>query len=206
MRSSSGVSGFVATLILVAITLSLSYMVYEAVSSMTPPRQEIFTNQVLDLGGNPEMVEVKVNASAPASPQAFEADDASSQAGLLYFNGTAYGTTTQLCLPGATTFFSVFASSAGLLQATSNGQVLIDGQYSSSLPVNQGWHEIVIIDATTCQVTAPDGEELTFPSAMVSGVPLVGPVPSGSFLAFVPTDDFSHSLVFVFDGGYDRIA
>ena len=57
MRRAKGISGFVATLVLVVISLSLSYVVYEGVSRLAPPRAVVFSNQVLTLGGSPEIVE-----------------------------------------------------------------------------------------------------------------------------------------------------
>jgi hypothetical protein len=206
MRSSRAVSGFVATLILVAISLSLSYVVYEGVSRLAPPRTEVFTNQVLTLGGSPEFLEVEVNASVSSTPQALLADDASSQAGVLYLNDAGYGSTPRLCLPDATTFFSVYASAPGLLQATANGGVWIDGHLTGSLSVGPGWHEVIFSDASSCQVTRPGGSTVAFPGSDVSTIPLIGPVPSEGFRTLIPTDGLGHSLVLVFDGGYDRIA
>jgi flagellin-like protein len=206
MRRSRGVSGFVATLILVAITLSLSYVVFQGVSRLTTPRDEIFSNQVLDIGGSPDLLRFQVNASSASSPQAFQADDASSGGGVLYFNGTGYGTTRQLCIPGATTFFSVYASTAGLLRAEANGRVWIDGYWTGSLEVQPGWHELMFSDSTSCTVTDPDGSDLSFPDALVSSLPLTGSIPSTGFVIYVPTDGARHSLVLVFDGGFDTLA
>ncbi len=206
MRRSRGVSGFVASLILVAISLSLTYVVYEGVSRLAPPKQEVFSNQALILGGTPEMEQVQVNASTATSLQALEADDSSSQAGILYFNGTVYGTTQRLCLPGATTFFSVFTASSGILRASGNGRVWIDGRWTASLGVAPGWHEVMFSDASSCQVIAPDGSGLSFPGGDVSAVPFIGSSPSSSFELCIPTDGSRHSLVLVFDGGLDRLA
>ena len=206
MKRSRGISGFVATLILVAISLSLSYVVYQGVSRLAPPRDEIFSNQVLDLGGSPDLLRFQVNASSASSPQAFQADDASSAAGVLYFNGTGYGTTQRLCLPGATTFFSVYAATAGLLEAQANGRVWIDGYRTGSLDVQPGWHELMFSDSASCTVTDTDGSDLSFPDALVSSFPLTGPIPSTSFVIYVPTDGARHSLVLVFDGGFDALA
>jgi len=206
MRRSRGVSGFVASLVLVAISLSLTYVVYDGVSRLAPPRQELFSNEALILGGTPEMEQVQVNASMATSLQALEADDSSSHTGVLYFNGTTYGTAQQLCLPGATTFFSVFTASSGILRATGNGRVWIDGVWTESLDVGPGWHEIMFADASSCQVTSPDGSGLSFPGGDVSTVPLIGSSPSASFEFCIPTDGLKHSLVLVFDGGFDRLA
>jgi len=206
MRRVRGISGFVATLILVVISLSLSYAVYEGVSRLAPPREGVFANQALTLGGSPEIMEVEINASSPNTPQAFEADDASSRTGVLYFDGTSYGTTQGLCLPGATTFFSVYTQTSGLLQAVSNGRASIDGYWTGSLVVGPGWHEVMFLGASSCQVTLPDGSAPSFPSTSLTSVPFIGSIPSARFVVYVPTDGLGHSLILVFDGGYDRLA
>jgi len=206
MRRSRGIGGFVATLVLVTITLSLSYVVYEGVSRFSAPKEVVFSNQALTLAGTPEILEVEVNSSSPTVPQVLQADDASSSAGILDFNGTTYGTTDQLCLAGSTTFFSVYASTAGLLQATASGRVWIDGYWTSSLRVTTGWHELMFSDASRCTVIPPDGSPVSVTGRDVSSLPLIWSVPSEAFTAFVPTEGARHSLVLVFDGGYDRLA
>ncbi|MGA2663729.1 MAG: hypothetical protein ABSF83_02120 [Nitrososphaerales archaeon] len=209
MRRSRGVSGFVATLLLVSISLSLSYVVYEGVSRLTPPSEAVFSNQSLALGGSPDVIQFQVNASAEATPRALEADDASSGSGILYFNGTAYGTSQRLCASGATTFFSVYASTPGpLVAASSGGATWIDGDLTGSLVVGPGWHEVMFSDARACQVTPPGAPApiASFPAADLSAVPFTGASPSTGFLVWVPTDGDGHSLVMVFDGGLDRLA
>ncbi len=206
MRTSKAISGFVATLVLVAIALSLSYVVYEGVSKLTPPKTDVYSNQVLSLGGSPQIDEIQVNASSESTPQAFEADSAGSASGILYFNGSEYGTTRLLCLPGSTTFFSVYTATPGLLRVSATGAEWIDGVMTSSLSVTPGWHEVMFTDSASCSVTAPDGSGLAYPNADVSSIPIIGPVPSTSFTMYLPTDGLGHSLVLVFDGGYDRIA
>lgn len=206
MTRSRGISGFIATLILVGIALSLSYAVYEGVSRLTPPKTVVYSNQVLTIDGSPEIEELQVNASSESVLQAVEADSAGSPSGILYFNGTNYGTTRQLCLAGGTTFFSILAESPGQVDVTASGPVWIDGASTDSLSVAPGWQEVMISDASSCSVVAPGGSSLAYPSEQVSSIPLIGTMSSTSFTLFVPTDGRSHSLVLVFDGGYDRIA
>ena len=126
MRRSRGVSTFVGTLVLVSISLSLSYVVYEGVSRLVPTRQFVFVNNMNFLPGNPSLEQVSVDASSPATPSALAIDNFSSTSGILYFDGTSYGTTQHLCSSGATTFFSVYTGS-GTLQAKANGRAWIDG-------------------------------------------------------------------------------
>ena len=113
-------------------------MVYEGVSRLAPPREEVFTNQMLVLGGSPLSSRYGSTPRPRALPLALEADDATSPAGVLYFDGTVYGTSQRLCLPGATTFFSVYASTSGVLRAATNGRVWIDG-YSGRLSERLAW-------------------------------------------------------------------
>jgi flagellin-like protein len=205
MRRSRGISPFIATLILVAIALSLSYAVYEGVSRLAPPKTVVYSNQVLTIGGSPAIEKIQVNASSSSVLQAVEADSVGSPSGILYFDGTDYGTTHQLCLAGATTFFSVLASTPGRIEVASSGQVWIDGVSTDSLPVTPGWQEVMISDASSCSVTS-DGQSLTYPGEQVSTIPIIGSASSTNFTLYLPTDGTGHSLVLVFDGGHDRIA
>jgi hypothetical protein len=195
----------VATLILVSITLSLAYVVYEGVSRFAPPEQDVFTNQVSQVGGSPALVLVVVNASSPGTPLAFEAGAASSQVGVLYFDGTRYGTSHQLCLANATTFFSVYTGD-GVLRAAGNGRAWIDGYWTDALEVRSGWQEVMFADASSCTVTGPDGTAVAYPDADISALPIMGALPSSSFVLYVPTGGLSGSFLMVFDGSYDRIA
>lgn len=205
MRYRRGVSTFVATLVLVSIALSLSYVVYEGVSKIAPPEQEVFTNQLYQVGGPLGLVQIVVNSSAPGSPLAFEADGSSSQSGILYYNGTGYGTTNGLCLAGATTFFSIMTGS-GTFTAASNGDAWIDGRWTDSMVVQPGWQEVMFSDASSCTVTLPDGQSPVFPGPNVSAVPMMGNVPSSTFDLYVPAGSSEGPFLLVFDGSYDRIA
>lgn len=207
MKRSRGVSTFVATLILVAISLTLSYVVYQGVRSFSSGGgAPTFENQVTLLQGTPDILRLAVNSSQQSTPLSLEAESASSQSGILYFDGSGYGATSSLCLPTATTFFSVYAASAGNIQITSDGRSWIDGQWATSLMVQPGWHEVMISDASSCDLTTPGAPAVAYPSKTVSGVPLVGASPSDSFTFYVPTDGSDDPLLIVFNGGYDQIA
>lgn len=205
MRPSRGISTFVATLVLVGIVLSLSLVVYQAVSKLTPPEQEVFTNQVTRVGGTLGIVRIVVNASVPGTPLAFEAGDSSSQSGILYYNGTGYGTTSGLCLGGATTFFSV-ETAPGAIEASGNGRVWIDGRWTNMTQVDAGWHEIMFADASRCTLTLPDDTKVSYPNPAVSGIPVMGELPSSNIELFVPSGSSDGPFLMVFDGGYDSIA
>lgn len=205
-RRSKGVSTFMATMILVSISLTLSYVVYEGVSRISPPAQEVFTNQETTIGGVGGLVHITVTASSADSPLDFLAGNASSSNGILYFDGTEYGTTQRLCLAGATTFFDVYTTS-GDLSIQSNGASWVDGGWTNGLVVTPGWHEIMFTDSTTCSIVLPDGTAVVYPGRYVSSIPLIGTLPSDTFDLYVPGGSLtSGPFVLVFDGGYDRIA
>jgi hypothetical protein len=215
MKRSRALSGYVAALVLVVITMSLSYVVYEGVRSFDPDKQGqegTFANQVLLIQGSPDdFLRVTVNSSQPETPAALEVDGASSQSGVLFLDGAGrYGTApSSLCLPGATTFFSVYAQTPGLLQVRSDGEAWIDGRWAASLSVAIGWNEVMISDASSCFVVTPDGARVSGPGAGVSGIPVTGVVPSASFTLYVPSGGpaaLSQLLLVFDDGGYDRIA
>lgn len=205
MRRSRGVSTFVATLVLVSISLSLSYVVYEGVSRLTPAKQLVFENQINQLPGNPSLFQVTVNASSPAQPSALVVDNSSSTLGILYFDGTRYGTTSRLCYAGATTFFSVYSGS-GTLQARGNGRSWIDGYWTSSLVVQPGWHEVMFANSSSCSVVDTDGLVISSPGPNVSSVPVPGSLPSASLSFYVPSDGDRHQIILVFPEGYDEIS
>jgi len=215
LKRSRAFSSYVAALVLVVITMSLSYVVYEGVRSFSPDKQGLegtFANQLLLLQGSPDdVLQVKVNSSRLETPVALEVDGASSRNGVLYLDGAGrYGATpSSLCLPAATTFFSVYSQAAGRLLVQSDGQAWIDGHWASSLYVTSGWNEVMISDASSCSIVTTSGATVSGPGAAVSGLPITGSVPSASFILYVPSGGPSNpsQLLLVFDdGGYDQIA
>lgn len=205
MRRSKGVSTFVASLLLVGISLSLSCVVYEGVSRLAPPRQLVFENRLDSLPGNPELLQITVNASSPAQPTALVVGNSSSTTGILFFNGTNYGTAGQLCSPGATTFFSVY-SGTGTLRAVGDGRAWIDGYWTSALTVQTGWHEVMFEDSSSCSVIDTDGLVVSYPGPDVSSVPVTGSLPSASLDFYLPSVGDAHQLLLVFPEGYDEIS
>lgn len=205
MRRSKGVSTFVATLVLVTISLSLSYVVYEGVSRLAAPRQVVYSNSVATLPGSPDMADVTVGVSSPSQPLALVVGNASSSSGVLFFNGASYGASDQLCSPGTTTFFSVFTG-AGTLQLAGNGRAWIDGYWTSSLPVQAGWQEVMFSGSSSCSVVDTNGLPVTYGSSDLSSVPLTGSVPSAQLSFYVPSDGATPQILLVFNGGYDQVA
>jgi hypothetical protein len=205
MTRRQGVSPFVATMVLVSISLSLSYVVYGAVSEMEPSQPAVFVDQVRDMGGPVGLLQVVINTSEPESPQALEIDGANSAMGVLYFDGVGYNTTGHLCLADGTTFFSVHTRS-GILSAEADGAMWIDGYRTSSLDVAAGWHELVFSDASDCNVTAPGGLQISFQGPDLSTAPFVGQDPSTGITVYLPSDGSEPSSLMVFSGGIDTIA
>lgn len=205
MRRSKGVSTFIATLVLVGISLSLSYVVYEGVDRLAAPRQVVFSNQLDQIPGSPGLLQVSVYASSPSDPVALVADNVSSTSGILLFDGSGYASSGQLCSAGGTTFFSVYTGS-GTLQTVSDGRSWIDGYWTSSLVVQPGWHEVMFSDASSCTVTNTDGVAVAYPGSDISAVPLIGPVPSAELSFYLPSNGGPHQFLLVFQDGEDQLA
>jgi len=213
MRSRA-LSGYVAALVLVVITMSLSYVVYQGARSFDPDKQAVqpvFENQVATIEASPlGLLRVQVNSSRPESSAALEIDGSSSRSGILFVGGTGqYGVSpSSLCRARATTFFSVLSPSAGELHVSTDGQAWIDGAWGDTLSVGAGWNEVMISDGTVCSVVTSGGT-LTGPGPSVSGLPIVGALPSASFTLFIPSGSsgFPAQALLVFgDGSYDQIA
>jgi len=214
LKRSPGFSTYVAALVLIVITMSLSFIVYQGVRSFAPEKQDqdvTFVNRVVSLPNQDgELLLVSVNASEPVTPAAIEVQGQSSESGVLYLgqNGSYGSLGASLCLSGATTFFSVHSNATGLLQVQSNGQAWIDGHLVSSLEVPSGWNEIMITDASSCSVVTPDGKVISSPGSEVSGFPVMGSLPENTLTFYVPSDGSgtaSQILLVFAGGGVDQI-
>jgi len=211
MKSRAGIAQYEATIVLVVISLSLASVVYEGLrreASLDP--EPVFANEETPLGGSPVIERVEVNSSSPTTISSMSLDSASSSAGILEFRGSGYSTTSSLCAAGATTFFSVMASQAGLLQVATDGQAWIAGEWGNSVSVSQGWQEVMIQGGASCSVTLPGGQEVpaawSESSTLLSSVPVEGPLAGTAFTFFLPTGGGSHGLLITSSGGFDDVA
>lgn len=189
-----------SALVVVAVTLALAYAAYAQARFPVSP-QPVYTVASNVIYGSPSMLLLRVNSSAPSSVVGLSLDGASSFSGVLELRGSGYGTTHSLCNLGVTTFFSVY-SGAGVLSIEDNGLTWIDGNSSDALPVVQGWHEVIISNASTCTVTLPGGQVSEYPSDLLSTVPLQQPGPQ-SFVFLIPCSNFGHTVTLTFNEGVE---
>ncbi|MDV3276957.1 MAG: hypothetical protein LYZ69_00645 [Nitrososphaerales archaeon] len=186
-----------SALIIVAVTLALSYTVYSQ-ARFPVQAQPVYSSSEYEVYGAPSVLTLEVTSSAPSSVAEFRLDAASSLNGILDLSGSGYSTTDLLCGPGFTTFFSVY-SGAGVLEVAANGATWIDGDSTASLSVTQGWHEVTISNSSTCQVTLPGGVTPTYPSSLLSAVPMEQTA-SQSFVFLVPFRTSGHEISIAFTG------
>jgi len=211
MKSRAAIAQYEATIVLVMISLSLASVVYSGLrreSRLDP--QPIFVSEETAIGGVPAIEEVEVNSSADVTISSLSLDTASSAAGILAFDGSAYSTKQSLCVAGATTFFSVLASQAGTLRVATNGLAWISGNWRDSVNVTAGWREVMIESGTSCTVTLPGGESVpaqwNASSSIVSSTPVEGALKGTAFTVYVPTGGASHGLLITTSGGFDRVS
>jgi hypothetical protein len=211
MKSRAAIAQYEATIVLVVISLSLASVVYASLrreSSLDP--EPLFINAETPIGGSPGIERLEVNSSSATTVTSLSLDEASSSAGVLAFDGSAYSTTKSLCAAGVTTFFSVLASQPGTLTVTTNGKSWVSGTWGGAVSVSSGWHEVMIQGATTCTLTLPGGQEVpgqwNASSPFVSSIPLEGPLTGTSFTVFVPSGGGSHSLLITSSGGLDAVS
>lgn len=187
-------------MIIVAVTLALSYTVYSQ-AKFPVEAQPVYSSTEYVVNGAPSVLYLEVSSSATSSVAEFRLDAASSLSGILELSGAGYSTTGSLCGAGVTTFFSVF-SGAGVLRVASNGVAWIDGSLTGSLSVAQGWHEVMISNSSACQVTLPGGSVPFYPSSLLSTVPMRQTGPQ-SFLFLVPFRTSGHEVTIAFAEGVE---
>jgi hypothetical protein len=197
---SRAVAELYSALVMVAVTLALSYVVFAHLHLVLAP-QPVFVASMLQRYGSPSVLRLSVNSSGPTSANEFRIDRSSSLDGVLTLSGGGYTTSQSLCGPGATTFFSVDTGN-GTLSVSGAGAVSIDGTEESSAQVIQGWHEVMISNASVCGVTLPGGSQLAYPSSQLSTIPLTQDGPQ-SFTFLVPFTDPGHTITISFNGGIE---
>src|SRR2546422_6552730 len=116
-----------SSLVIIAMVVSLSYLVYSQAPRPTNSGNLVFLNDVRHIFASPPLVLVAVNASAPDTMVELDIDEASSSAGILALVGSAYTSVKSLCAEDATTFFSVYAAGSGELLLQTDGESWVDG-------------------------------------------------------------------------------
>jgi hypothetical protein len=195
--------------VIVAVTLALSYLVYSAMRTQTtgvdssPP---VLSSRSYSVYGTQSLRFLQVNSSVPTNVYAVEVDNASSIAGFLDLTHVGYGVARTLCIEDGVTFFSVYSSTNGLLNVSTNGTAWIDGRSGSSTDVSPGWHEVMLSDSENCSVTLPDGQTIGPGSTDVSPIPMIaggGPGEGRSFEFIFPYDGSGHTATITFNGAIE---
>lgn len=190
-------------LLIVAVTLAVSYFVYAEVR-FPVQREPVYSEGSYSVYGTPAFLHLQVNASASSQAAQFAIDEASSSDGVLALSQGAYVTGQSLCGEGVTTFFSV-NTTAGVLSVNSTGPAWVNGVEGSSANVSAGWNEVAISNSSSCAVTLPGGQLAEYPSPEVSAMPRVGDG-SISFLFLVPYETDGHTVAVTFDGAVETYA
>lgn len=189
--------------LIVAITLALSGIVYTVVH-VSLDEEPPYSIQSYSVYGSPSFVYVRINSSAAPVLDEVQIDRASSSDGILSLDSGGYMALRTLCSLNATTFFSV-DSPAGVLSVNSNGRAWIDGTEGGSATVPSGWNEIVIAGASGCSLTLPGGEVVSYPSPLLSPIP-ISEQGADSILIVVPCTTGGHTLTATLAGAIEQIA
>jgi len=211
MKRRAAIAQYEATIVLVVISLSLVSVVYAGLrrESNLEPRP-LFVNSETLIGGSPAIERMEVNSSSATTLSSLSLDAASSTAGVLAFDGSAYSTVMSLCAAGVTTFFSVLASQAGTLDVSTNGESWVSGVWGGAVSVPPGWHEVMIEGGTSCTITLPGGQSISArwnaTSPLVSSIPIEGARQGAAFTVYVPDGGGVHSLLITSTGGFDDVA
>lgn len=192
-----GVAELYSAVVLVAVTLAVSYLVFSQVR-FPVTAQPVFVATMTQRFGSPSLLLLSVNSSGPSSIEEFRLDSSSSLSGVLALEDGGYTTTNSLCGAALTTFFSV-RTTEGILSVSDSGTTFIDGVQSTSSKVAGGWHELIISGSASCEVTLPGGATLAHPSTLISTVPFVQPSPQ-SFVFLIPFTASGHTITVSFDG------
>jgi hypothetical protein len=194
-----------SSLVIIAMVVSLSYLVYSQASRPTPSGHLVFLNDIRHIFGSPSLVLISINSSALDTVVELDIDEASSSTGILALLGSSYTTVKSLCAEGATTFFSVYAADSGELAIQADGASWVDGYAATSLRVGAGWHEVILSSARNCEITLPGGHVLTSPGSGVNSIPVIGRDESRSFALYLPFAGSRHQLQVLFTGGVDSL-
>jgi len=206
-RNRAAIGQYEATLVLIVISLSLVSVVYSGLKRESRlSAQPVFVNRETKLAGSPDIFRLIANSSSQTTLTSFSIDSVSSSSGVLAFDGSSYSASASLCAAGVTTFFSVYVSQGGTLQASSNGQSWISGAWSTSATVVPGWREVMFQRATSCSVTLPGGQVVLGPwtpaSTVLSALPIEGS-PSGTSFTFHIPSAGPHRFLITSLGGFD---
>jgi hypothetical protein len=194
-----------SAVLIVGIVVALSYLVF---AHAVVPRHLVnamVVAQQYTIYGKPSLLFLQLDSSRVVNIDELRVDTASSLSGVLYLGQNGYGVIEGLCAPGLTTFFSVFAPVAGNLAVVTNGQPWVDGNRVSSETVRAGWHEVIIMNGSTCEIALPGGESLSTLAGSVSTIPMIRSINSTSIESYAPYATNGHSITLVSEAGVETL-
>ncbi len=194
-----------SNLLIVAMILALSYFIYSQVPRPDPSGHLVYHNTIHEFFGSPSFALLGINSSGLDKVVELDVDQASSADGILSLVGSSYTTIHSLCTLDGATFFSVYTPLSGELSISAGGQSWIDGYLAKSIPVDAGWHELIISHASTCAIVLPGGRVLSSVTSSVSSIPIIGQLTSATFRLYLPFEGARHQINIVFNGGIDVI-
>lgn len=194
-----------SNLLIIAVILSLSYFIYSQGPRPDPSGHLVYHNTVHEFFGSPSLALLRINSSGPDKVVELDVDQASSREGILSLQGSSYIAIQSLCTAHGTTFFSVYTPLPGDLIVNASGQSWIDDHLAKSIPVEAGWHELIISHASTCTIVLPGGQALSSVTSNVSSIPVIGRFTSSAFRLYLPFEGARHQINIIFSGGIDVI-
>ncbi len=194
----AAVAELYATLVVISITFSMSYVIYSELSAPRTGDRLVFLNRTSVIEGPPELVLLQVNVSKPTTLVSVQIDNISASSGILALGLNGYANSPTPCGSGLVTFFSVRTSAPAQLNLRSNGETWMGGYWSNAGAVGVGWTEVMINNASSCSVSVPGGT--------ISTLPLSGTNESTNFRLFLPVASGTHYALLMFTGGFDKVA
>jgi hypothetical protein len=188
--------------VIVAITVALASLAYSQVHFSVGQRP-VYSYSSYSVFGEPSILHLQLNSSAPSQLKELRLDGASSLTGVLVVTSSGYSSLQSLCSATATSFFSV-NTTAGVLRVLTDGQAWIDGSEASSAQVGAGTHEVIIAGGSQCTLTLPGGATAAYPSPSISTIPRVGESEL-SATVLVPFETSGHRITAVYDGGIEVV-
>jgi hypothetical protein len=187
-----------ATLIVLSITLSLSYLVYSELRAPRTGDQVAFLNRTSVIAGSPDLLLLQVDSSKPSVLVSVQIDNISASSGVLALDANGYTNSGAPCERGLVTFFSVHSPVSSRVSILSDGGTWVGGYWRNSGAIGAGWTEVMIKNGSACSLSVPGGT--------ISSLPLNAGEATTHFSLFLPVAGGTHHALLIFTGGFDRVA
>src|SRR5438445_12372157 len=129
-----------SSLVIIAMVVSLSYLVYSQAPRPTSSGHLVFLNNIRRVFDSPSLFLVAINSSALDTVVELDIDEAFSSDGILALVGSSYTPVNCLSAKAATTLFSVYAAPPGGFLVTAAGASWGGGSAASRLRRGGGEH------------------------------------------------------------------